>query len=117
MRATVTALALAVFAQPVLAGLFLGGNADMIGVHGGIGALIELLALVQIIVAVVFWRAGHGPAWPILAGAGIFLAVFAQAAAGYVRLLALHLPLGVTLFAVMLLLLVQVWRPDFGRQP
>jgi hypothetical protein len=55
-RAVVTAHALAVFAQPVLAGQFLDGNAGMVKVHGGVAVLIELLGMIQIPVAVLLWR-------------------------------------------------------------
>lgn len=115
LRGTVTLLAVAVFAQPVLAGLFLGGDSAMIAVHAGVASAIELLALVQIIVAVVLWRPGRGPGWPVFASIGIFLAVFAQSAVGYAHVLAVHVPLGAAMFAGMLLLLVRVWRPGLGR--
>jgi hypothetical protein len=55
----VTAHALAVFAQPVLAGQFLDGNAGMVKVHGGVAVLIELLGMIQIPVAVLLWRPGR----------------------------------------------------------
>ena len=37
-----------------------------------------------------------------------------QVGFGYERMLALHVPLGVTIVGVMLLLLVWVWRPRLG---
>lgn len=114
MRLVVTLLAACVFAQPALAGQFLAGDADMIGVHGAVAALIELLALLQIGTALFLWRPGRGRLWPVVASVGVFLAVFAQAALGYTRVLAAHVPLGATLFAVMALLLVWVWRPRHG---
>lgn len=117
MRAIVTVLALGVFTQPVLAGQFLSGNADMVVVHGIVAALIELLALIQIVFAVLLWRPGRGPGWPVFASLTIFVAVFTQAALGYTRVLAAHVPLGVTLFAVMSLLLVWVWRPRRSASP
>lgn len=115
MRTITTMLAVAVFTQPMLAGLFLSGNFDMVAVHGSVAVIIELLALVQVIAAVVLWRPGGGPGWPVFAGLGIFVAVFAQTAAGYIRALAVHIPLGVALAAITFLLLVWVWRPRLGR--
>jgi hypothetical protein len=114
MRAVVTAHAMAVFAQPVLAGQFLDGNAAMVQVHGGVAVLIELLGLVQIPVAVLLWRPGRGPLWPVGVSVLLFFVEGMQAGFGYTRMLALHVPLGVTIVAGMLLLLMWVWRPRLG---
>jgi hypothetical protein len=113
-RAVVTAHALAVFAQPVLAGQFLDGNAGMLKVHGGVAVLIELLGMIQIPVAVLLWRPGRGPLWPVGVSVLLFFAEGVQVGVGYERMLALHVPLGVTIVGVMLLLLVWVWRPRLG---
>jgi hypothetical protein len=111
LRAVVTVHALAVFAQPVLAGQFLAGNLDMLGVHSGVAVLIELLGLVQIPFAVLLWRPGRGPLWPTGVSVLLFFAEGMQAGFGYARMLALHVPLGVAIVGAMLLLLVWVWRP------
>jgi hypothetical protein len=114
LRAVVTVHALAVFAQPVLAGQFLDGNAAMVEVHGGVAILIELVGLVQIPAAVLLWRPGRGPLWPVGISVLLFFVEGMQVGFGYTRMLALHVPLGVTIVAVMLLLLVWVWRPRLG---
>jgi hypothetical protein len=111
LRTVVTVHALAVFAQPVLAGQFLDGNTAMVAVHGGVAVLIELVGLVQIPFAVLLWRPGRGPLWPTGLSVLLFLAEGMQAGFGYTRMLAVHVPLGVAIVATMLLLLVWVWRP------
>src|SRR4030095_4822400 len=68
MRIVGAVHALAVFAQPVLAGQFLDGNAAMVKVHGGVAVLIELLGMIQIPIAALLWRPGRGAAGA--AGAG-----------------------------------------------
>jgi hypothetical protein len=117
MRIVVTVHALAVFAQPVLAGQFLDGNAGMVKVHGGVAVLIELLGMIQIPVAVLLWRPGRGPLWPAGLSVVLFFVESMQVGFGYARMLALHVPLGVTIVGVMLLLLIWVWRPRLGAAP
>jgi hypothetical protein len=114
MRIVVTVHALAVFAQPVLAGQFLDGNVEMVKVHAGVAGLVELVGLVQIPIAVLLWRPGRGPLWPAGLSVVLFVVEGVQVGLGYSRMLAVHVPLGVTIVGIMLLLLVWVWRPRLG---
>lgn len=114
MRLVVTLHACAVVAQPVLAGLFLGGNFDMVAVHGINANLVLLLGLVLIPAAVLLRWPGRGPLWPMGVVVLLFLAEGMQIGAGYERQLALHVPLGVAVVTVSVLLLVWVWRPRLG---
>jgi hypothetical protein len=93
-------LAVAVFTQAVFAGLFLDGNGYWLGWHEANASLIQLLALVQALLAVAVWRTGRGPAWLALAGVVLLLAVVVQAGAGYNHQLALHVPLGVAILGL-----------------
>jgi hypothetical protein len=93
-------LAVAVFAQAVFAGLFLDGNGSWLGWHEANASLIQLLALVQALLAVAVWRTGRGPGWLALAGVALLLAVVVQAGAGYDHQLALHVPLGVAILGL-----------------
>ncbi|MQA83701.1 MAG: hypothetical protein GEV03_03455 [Streptosporangiales bacterium] len=117
LRSIITVHALAVSVQPMLAGQFLSGNFDMVEVHGVVALLVTLLALTQILFAVLLWRPGRGPLWPVGASLLVFLAEGLQTGVGYARLLSLHVPLGVAIFGIMLLLLVWVWRPRLGVPP
>jgi hypothetical protein len=114
MRIVVTVHALAVFAQPVLAGQFLDGNVEMVKVHAGVAGLVELVGLVQIPIAVLLWRPGGGPLWPAGLSVLLFVVEGVQVGLGYSRMLAVHVPLGVTIVGIMLLLLIWVWRPRLG---
>lgn len=82
--------------QPILAGLYLSGNLDAIDIHSTIGGSLAAVTFVVLLLALLHWLIGRGPAWPSLALAVLVVAVVTQATAGYSRTLGLHIPLGVT---------------------
>jgi hypothetical protein len=95
-------LALLVFAQAVFAGLFLDGNQAWRDWHAVNGMLlIPLLALLQVVLAVLLWRSGGGPAWIALAGLALLLAIVLQNAMGQTSQLAVHVPLGVAILGLV----------------
>lgn len=97
--------AVLVFAQAVLAGQFLGGNATALTAHeiNGTG-IITLVSLILILDSILLWRPGRGPAWPIWASLLVFAAEIAQIVFGFEGRLAIHIPLGVVLFGLSLAL-------------
>jgi hypothetical protein len=95
-------LAALVFAQAVFAGLFLDGNEAWRDWHALNGMLLlPLLALVEVVLAVLVWRSGRGPGWIALASGGLLLAVFIQAGMGQSSQLAVHVPLGVAILGLI----------------
>ncbi|MGW4824764.1 hypothetical protein ACWEP4_39085 [Streptomyces sp. NPDC004227] len=106
-----TVHAATLFTQAVLAGRFLSGDYDMLTAHAVNASVIVAVGLVQVVVAVLYWRPGRGPGWPAAVSAVLLVAEAGQAVLGYQRTLGVHVPLGVALIAAGLLLLVQVWRP------
>ncbi|GAA4961077.1 hypothetical protein [Kineococcus glutinatus] len=106
-------------AQPLLAGSYFAGNLDAIGVHGVLGTLLGLLALVQLVAAVLLWYPGRGPWWPAVATVALFLAEGFQIGIGYERDLGLHVPLGVGIVATLVALAAWSlrWRPQPRRRP
>jgi hypothetical protein len=111
MRMVLWLLAVAVFAQPVFAGLFLDGHDAWRDWHATNGMivlpLLPLLALVQVVLAVLWWRPGHGPGWPAVASVGLLVAIQIQSVLGMNGLLAIHVPLGVAIPALVATLLVR----------
>jgi hypothetical protein len=102
LRAVLWLLAVSVFAQPVFAGLFLDGDNAWRDWHATNGVLVlPLLALIQVVLAVLAWRAGRGPGWLPLASAGLLLAIIIQNVLGMNGQLALHVPLGVAIFGLV----------------
>ena len=95
-------LAMLVFAQAMFAGLFLDGNEAWRDWHAVNGMLVlPLLALVVVVLAVLVWRAGHGPGWLALASVGLLLAIFVQIGMGQTSQLAVHVPLGVAILGLV----------------
>jgi cytochrome bd-type quinol oxidase subunit 2 len=115
MQVVLWLLAVAVFAQAVLAGLFLDGGDAWRGWHAINGMLVlPLLALVQVVLAVLVWRRDGGPGWLAVASVGLLLALLVQNALGQTSQLAVHLPLGVAIFGLVGTLMVR--RPRHGRR-
>jgi hypothetical protein len=125
IRVVVWLLAAAVFAQAVLAGLFLDGGDAWRGWHALNGMLVlPLLALVQMVLAVLVWRRGRGPGWLALASVALLAALLVQSVLGMTSQIAVHVPLGVAIFGLVGTLLVRAraltrpaTRPHDGGWP
>jgi hypothetical protein len=115
LRIVTLAFVLAVLAQPVLAGLFLTGDVDAIGVHGLIGSLLALGAMAVIAVVLAYVFGGRGTLWVLPVSVLLFLAVGFQIGAGYARQLELHVPLGVVIVTTSVLLAGWAWSPLAAR--
>jgi hypothetical protein len=107
MRLVLWLLAVSVLAQAILAGLFLDGDDAWRDWHATNAMVPPLLAVVQVVLAVLVWRPGRGPGWPAVASVGLLLAILLQIAMGEAGLLAVHVPLGVAIFGLVGTLLVR----------
>jgi hypothetical protein len=110
LRALISVHAWVVGAQGITAGLFLDGNYDMLEVHSNTATGILFLAPLMVIAAFVVWRTGTGPGWPSLGAAGLFGGEFLQVELGHREIVAVHVPLGIALISLNVLLLVWAWR-------
>jgi cytochrome bd-type quinol oxidase subunit 2 len=100
MRIMLWLLAVAAFAQAVFAGLFLDGEAAWRDWHAINGMLVlPLLALLQVILAVLVWRRDGGPGWLPIASGGLLLALI-QSMLGMTSQVAVHVPLGLAIFGL-----------------
>ncbi|GAA3600055.1 hypothetical protein GCM10022419_100080 [Nonomuraea rosea] len=113
-------LRIAVLAQAaalVVAASFAGqavGSDSMLETHVLAGMVVHLVALVQIVLAVLVWRPGRGAGWPALASAGLFVVGAAQ---HFTWLwLGAHLPNGVILFGLITAVLIWAWSPAAARR-
>ena len=103
MRVVLWLLAAAVFA-----GLLLDGGDAWRDWHATNGMLVlPLLALTQVVLAVLVWRRRRGPGWLAVASVGLLLALQVQSVLGMTSRLALHVPLGMAIFGLVGTLLVR----------
>jgi hypothetical protein len=107
----VLGVAVLVFGQPVLAGLFVTGDVGMLRIHSTIAGFITTLLFFQFVAAILLWRPGRGPSWPIWASLAFFLVAEVQGALGYARTVSLHIPLGVLLFGFAVVMVIATWSP------
>ncbi len=115
LRAAVSIFLLAVLAQPVLAGLYLAGDVDALGVHALNASAVILLSMVVAVASLLFTTIGRGRFWPLPVAVALFLVAGFQTGMGYSRQLALHIPLGVAIVTAAVLLGIAVWRPSMRR--
>lgn len=99
--------------QASLAGQMLTGSATARGLHELVatGAIMWVAAL-QIVLALVLWRLGRGPAWPIAVTIAVFGLLIMQVGWGYRGRLSLHLPVGVSFLAIELVLAMRLRTAD-----
>ena len=110
----ITLEAAAIVLQAATAGAFLNGDDGMKSVHaGGAGAVI-IIALLQLVFAILLWRPKHGPGWPALASLLLLVMTVVQSAVGGEHALGVHVPLGVLTFGVAAALTVWAWQPRRG---
>ncbi|MDD7918411.1 hypothetical protein [Actinomycetospora callitridis] len=83
--------------QAVAAGGILQASVVGLIVHQAVGGTLLLVATVQVPLAVLAWRPGRLPAWPIGVSAALVVGEVAQVALGATGVLAVHVPLGVAI--------------------
>ena len=96
-RAAVLGQTVAVFLQPLLAGLALSGNPAALDAHRVLGGVALLISVVQVVLALFLSNDIRLP--PIATSMGLFLGEGAQMASGGLHLFGFHLFFGASLFA------------------
>jgi chromate transport protein ChrA len=114
-RAAVTAEAAFALAQAVLAGGFLAGHYDFLDLHKENATRTGITAVVLGLCAILLWRPGRGPWWPIPVCFGLFGVEALQIVLGYGRVLLVHIPLGVAIITGIFFLLAWAWRKPAGE--
>lgn len=115
-RVVVSGHTLVLIAQPFLAGRFLAGDFNMLSAHERVGNLLMPVGMTMVVAALLLWRPGRGPAWPIPVATAVTMASGIQLGAGYDRNLGLHVPLGVGLVVTGVYLTAWAWT-DRPRHP
>jgi hypothetical protein len=123
-RIVITAAAVLLFNQAVFAGQFLAGTFGSLRTHRENATVAGIVVLGAALAAVPIRWPGKGPIWPIFACLGLFGLIALQIALGFARVLAVHVPLGVSIILLTSLLTVRAWRrfqppaePPAGQAP
>ncbi|MEW9550939.1 hypothetical protein [Nonomuraea sp. NPDC050783] len=113
LRVAVIAQAAALMVAASFAGQAVESEA-MAETHVMAGMVVHLVALVQIVLAVLVWRPGRGAGWPALASLVLFVLGMAQHFTWAV--LGAHLPNGVLMSGLTVALLIWSWSPAAARR-
>ncbi len=114
LRLAGVVFALAVFAQAVLAGLFVTGDLGMLTMHQVTAAVVLFSAVLWVLASVVLVVADKASGRLILFGVIAIVVTIAQMALGGSRVLWLHIPLGVGMFTMGLRLLATAF--GYGKE-
>lgn len=114
LRIAVLIHTFAVAVQPFLAGAYLDGSSGAMTGHEPLGLATAIVAIGQLLAAVLYWRPGGGGAGPAAIALVLLAADGFQVAMGYTRALAVHIPLGVGIVVLSVgfaILVLRAGRP------
>jgi hypothetical protein len=101
--------------QPMLAGMYLDGDVDALDLHELNASIVSGLGVLQLFAAIAYVWKGRGRAWPLWSSLGLVLAEQVQTGLGYENVVAVHVPLGVSVVAMQILLTVWLFRASARR--
>jgi hypothetical protein len=113
---SITAVTLMLFNQAVFAGQFLAGTFGALQTHRDNATFAGLAVLFVAGCAVLIRWPGRGPIWPVFASLGLFALIALQIALGFARALTVHIPLGVSIIVLAIVLTIWAWRARPPRQ-
>jgi hypothetical protein len=116
-RISVTIATLMLFDQAIFAGQFLSGTFGALQTHRDNATVAGLTVLFVAGCAVLIRRPGRGPIWPVFASLGLFALIALPIALGFARALPVHIPLGVSIIILAVLLTLWAWRARPPRPP
>jgi hypothetical protein len=109
-RVTATVSAVMLFDQAVFAGQFLNGQFGSLQVHRENATYAGIAVIVTAVVALLVRLVGRGTWRPFGAYLGLFALVALQIVLGFFKLLWLHVPLGVAMIVIAVVLAIWSWR-------
>ncbi len=107
LRGTIALQTLVVFLAPVTAGLLLTTTPNGHVLHSASAYTVWVVAVVQVVAAVLAWRPGGGSPRSVLYAVVFLVLVTAQVVLGIAHVTTVHVPLGVALFGVSLMRLTR----------
>ncbi len=109
-RILITAAAVLLFNQAVLAGQFMSGTYEALEFHAFGATISEFVVLFAAVAAGWARFRRRYPLWPAVVTALLFVAINVQEFVGEERILTVHIPLGVSIIVVVSGLTVWAWR-------
>jgi heme A synthase len=100
------------FDQAVFAGQFLSGTFGALHTHRENATFAGITVALASVAAIPIRWPGRGPLWPVFACLGLFGLVAVQIALGFGRVLAIHIPLGVSIIVLASWLVYWAWRAE-----
>ncbi|MEU6806950.1 hypothetical protein [Streptomyces neyagawaensis] len=113
LRGIVSVHMVAIFGQPVFAGIYLSGDFDGLRWHQVGANIVTSLGYLQLIAAIVVWVRLR-KSWPCLSTLALVAAETVQYFAGMDGALWLHLPLGVLTIVGIVVQFIAVWIRPIG---
>ncbi|MFF9807246.1 hypothetical protein ACF1G5_19380 [Streptomyces coeruleorubidus] len=114
LRAATALQTLTLFFQAVTAGMLLTSSHGY-RMHDVGSKVMYAAAMLYLLAAILAWRPGGGSPRPVVYATGFLLLASAQVALGVAHVPSLHVPLGVVMFALSTLALVQALAPRLPR--
>ncbi|MEV4393280.1 hypothetical protein [Nonomuraea sp. NPDC049607] len=115
LRVVIIAQAAALLVAASFAGQAVAaGGGALAETHVMAGMVVHLVALVQIVLAVLVWRPGRGAGWPVWASVALLVVGLLQHFTW--SWLGAHVPNGVLLFGLIGALLIWSWSPSASRR-
>ena len=116
-RIVATVAAVLLFVQSILAGEFIGDKNDKFAfmLHRENAILATVIVLVLVVAAILTVWPGGGPKTVLPRAIGLLVVTAGEAAAGFAKLTQLHVPLGVLLIGIAIMMAVLAWRPPRVR--
>ncbi|MFF9012867.1 hypothetical protein ACF09C_07800 [Streptomyces sp. NPDC014870] len=116
LRVAIVLQTAALFFQAVTAGMLLSSSLGAL-LHDVGSRVMYGASMLYVIAAILAWRPGGGSPRPIAYATGFLVLASAQVVLGIAHMPSLHVPLGIVMFALSLLALVQlVSRPSAVRR-
>ncbi|MCX5393382.1 hypothetical protein [Streptomyces sp. NBC_00094] len=104
---------LALFFQSVTAGMLLSGSLGL-ALHDAGSKVMYGASMLYVLAAVLAWKPGGGSARPALYATGFLVLSSAQVVLGVAHMPAFHVPLGIVMFALSVLVLAATVRTTRG---
>ncbi|MFI2432837.1 hypothetical protein [Streptomyces sp. NPDC018693] len=116
LKVGLAAQTLTLFFQAATAGVLLTSSRGYL-LHDIGSRVMYAAAMLYLLAAVLAWRPGGGSPRPVLYATGFLLLASAQVALGVAHIPSLHVPLGVVMFALSSLALLQALSPRLLPRP